>query len=261
MPESEPTAKAEEHRDTDSRPLLFGGMITRSPAAFLIMLGCMGVYLVALSGNFRADTPSGAFEFSNTTLVQYSALAFSFMLAIAGIFMLFAQLKRGGSSLADEPTLVTTSDLEHALSQLGKNYDIQRRQANQGFIFAVVMMGLGILVILAGSVGQMYGLTKEGSGLTVIAGLVVEVVSGLGLYLFRETFRQLNTTSDRLHDTWKIFAAFKRAEAITDEAKRTEVITTLITRLVEPAAPYVPPDPPPAVKSATTNAAKKKGGK
>ena len=69
-------------------------------------------------------------------------------------------------------------------------------------------MALGILVILAGSLGEMFGFTKTASNLTTVAGVVVEAVSGLGLYLFKETFKRLNVTSDRLHDMWKILAAF-----------------------------------------------------
>ena len=115
------------------------------------------------------------------------------------------------------------------------HYDILRQQATQGFILAAIFMALGVLVILTGAVGDMFGFKKEASNLTTVAGVVIEAISGLGMYLFNRTFQQLNTTSDRLHDLWRLLAAFKRAEALPD-GPRSEVITNLINRLVEPRA-------------------------
>lgn len=93
-------------------------------------------------------------------------------------------------------------------------------------------MALGILVILTGSLGDMFGFTKFTSNLTTVAGVIVEVVSGLGLYLFKEPFKQLNATSDKLYDMWKILAAFKKTESLSEE-RRTEVVISLINKLVE----------------------------
>ncbi|MHC5056120.1 MAG: TRADD-N-associated membrane domain-containing protein [Planctomycetota bacterium] len=128
--------------------------------------------------------------------------------------------------LAGEP-----SSIEHAVDQLSKNYDILRRQATQGFMLAGAMMTLGVLVILAGSVGEMFGFTKTVSNLTTISGVVVEAVSALGLYLFKETFRRLNITSDRLFEMWKLLAAFKKKDDLPDD-KRPEAVLALITKMV-----------------------------
>jgi hypothetical protein len=67
----------------------------------------------------------------------------------------------------------------------------------------------------------------------------VEAVSGLGLYLFKETFKRLNSTSDRLHEMWKILAAFQKAETLSEE-KKSEVIVSLISKLVETPANITP---------------------
>ena len=138
------------------------------------------------------------------------------------------------SEVTIEPLEISSEkpDFEHAVRQLSRNYDVLRRQATQGFVLAGTFMTLGILVILAGSVGEMFGFTKEGSDITTVAGVVVEVISGLGLYLFKQTSERLNITSDRLHDTWKILMAFSKAEALPEE-KKSEVIAALITKLVE----------------------------
>jgi len=92
--------------------------------------------------------------------------------------------------------------------QLPHNYDVLRRQATQSFVLVCTFMTLDILVILAGSVGEMFDFAKEASNITTIAGVVVEVISGFGLYLFKQTSESLNITSDRLHDTWKTLWLF-----------------------------------------------------
>jgi hypothetical protein len=196
----------------------------RSSGFVLVTLGFATIYaLVGVSGirNQEASLP------------VYLGLGFAFVLALAGIVMMFLELKAQGReavNIGSSPA--ETADLEHAVSQLSKNYDILRRQATQGFILAGTFMALGICVILAGAVGDMFGFARQGLNLTTVAGIVIEVVSGLGLYLFDKTFKELNTTSERLHKTWRILAAFKKAEALPEERK-AEALISLIGKLTE----------------------------
>ena len=195
-------------------------LVRTSPGLGLVALGFTTIYfVVGLRGG------------SEPTTVTYFAVGFSFLVTLAGITLLFRDLSRPGIP-ESELDIVDSSDIEHAVRQLGKNYDILRRQTTQGFVLAGTLMAMGILVILAGSLGEMFGFTKAASNLTTVAGVVVEAVSGLGLYLFKETFRRLNSTSDRLHEMWKILAAFKKAESLPDE-KKSEVTISLINKLVE----------------------------
>jgi hypothetical protein len=198
-------------------------IITASPGFALIVLGFATIYFLALRGT------------SEPNVFNYLTIAFAFLVALAGIVLMF---RRGGSgaiiSDAGLSLSVGSSDVEQAVSQLGKNYDILRKQAMQGFVLAGTFMGLGILVILTGSLGEMFGFTKAASNLTTVAGVIIEVVSGLGLYLFKETFKQLNSTSEKLHDMWKILAAFKKADTLPDDRK-TDVTIDLINKLVAPS--------------------------
>lgn len=194
----------------------------RSPGIVLVMLGFTSIYFIAM-------LRSGA----EASLVTYLTIGFAFLVTLAGIFLLFRELRSfpapGGES---EYSLASASDIEHAVRQLGKNYDLQRRQATQGFVLAGTFMALGILVILTGSIGEMFGLTSAASNLTTVAGTIIETVSVLGLYLFKETFARLNATSDRLYEMWKIFAAFQKAESLPDD-RRCDVTVSLINRLVD----------------------------
>jgi hypothetical protein len=199
-------------------------LVKSSPGVLLVALGFLTIYFIA-----------GIRSGSEPTIVTYLAIGFSFVMALAGIVLLFRDLSRPGLA-ESEFDVNESSDIENAVRQLGKNYDILRRQATQGFVLAGTFMGLGILVILAGSLGEMFGFTKATSNLTIVAGVIVEAVSGLGLYLFKETFARLNSTSDRLHEMWRILAAFQKAETLPDE-KKSDVVVSLINKLVETPAP------------------------
>ncbi len=185
----------------------------------LIMIGsCVVLFIFFLTRDYK-----------EASSLAYLGVGLGFLLVVTGIVMLFVRLKTARTE-SSEDLAVNATDLEVAVRQLGMNYDILRTQATYGFILAGAFMALGIVVILLGSVGEMFGLTHQGSNLTTIAGVVVEVVSGLGLYLFKQTFQQLNTVSDRLHETWKVLTAFRKADLLPDE-QRPEVMTSLIQRL------------------------------
>jgi hypothetical protein len=197
------------------------GILKTSPGGVLVLLGFMTIY-------FLVGVRLGDRE---PNIIDYLGIGVGFMVTIAGIFLLFRSLGDFTVTTAEE-TYVGSSDIELAVAQLGKNYDILRKQATQGFVLAGTFMALGILVILAGSLGEMFGFTKTAGNLTTIAGVVIEAISGLGLYLFKETFKRLNATSDRLQEMWKLLAAFKKAEDLPED-KKSDVIIGLINRLVE----------------------------
>jgi hypothetical protein len=124
-------------------------------------------------------------------------------------------------------------DLEHALSQLGSNYELQRKQTMQGFIFALVMSGLGLIVILVGALGQMFGLTSQTGNLSVVAGVIVEFINATALLVYRQNFQRLNSISDKLNDTWKILTAFKQVKELSDKTHADKVRSDLIFALAK----------------------------
>jgi hypothetical protein len=160
-------------------------LVKRSPGLGLVAVGFSTIYFVV---GLRSDAAPST--------VTYLAVGFGFLVTLSGIALLFRDLGKSDSNEADISLSIGSSDIEQAANQLGKNYDILRRQATQGFVLVGTFMALGILVILARSLGEMFGFTKTASNLTTVEGVIVEAVSGLGLYLFKETFKRLNSTSD-----------------------------------------------------------------
>ncbi|HYW13981.1 MAG TPA: hypothetical protein VE871_18600 [Longimicrobium sp.] len=193
-------------------------IMRRSLGLPLVMLGFFLVYFNALGSQER---PTGG----------YLVFAFGSALTLAGLAFMAVELRRIGTPTVDVQSAVSASDLELTIQQLAKNLDIQRVQASQGFIAALAMMVLGTGVVLAGATGHLLGIAGSASTLTTVAGVVVEMISGLGMVLFRSTSSRLNKTSESLLDIWKLFAAFRHAETLP-EAERTQMQIRLISRLV-----------------------------
>ena len=215
--------------------------IDRSPGLVLVVLGFVLVYFILSNPGLGAETP----------LPIYIGIGFAFLVAVAGLMLIFLATRSGGS-VEQIANAESSSDLEHAVGQLAKNYDILRKQATYGFLIASTFMIIGLVVILVGSIGKIFGLPVERNDLATFAGVIVEVISGFGLYLFKHTFNQLNSTSDMLNETWRILAAFRRAEKLP-EGRRSVVIEKLIFILVakpdrgetESEAMLPPPDASP----------------
>lgn len=116
----------------------------------------------------------------------------------------------------------SSGEAQHFVSELKQNYDLLRQQTNQGFIFAIVFMGLGIIVILAGAFGQLFGLATGGGDLTSIAGIIVEVISGTAIWIYRINFKRLTKVSDSLDHTFRILTAFRQVDSLPDYERNVE---------------------------------------
>lgn len=185
----------------------------------LIVIGCTLLYFIS---SRTSEQPS---------LIYYGFAVLLGVIVLAGIVMTFYQLRRGEIQVQQEPLPESSDQLEHAVTQLSKNYELLRRQSTQGFLLAAVFMLLGLVVILSGSVGQMFGFTKTGSDLASVAGIISEFISGTALLVYRVNFKRLNETSDKLHQTWKMLTAYRLADRLPDEQK-AEATMSIIKALL-----------------------------
>ena len=95
------------------------------------------------------------------------------------------------------------------------------------------MSGLGLIVILVGALGQMFGLTTQTGNLSVVAGVIVEFINATALLVYRQNFQRLNSISDKLNDTWKILTAFKQVKELGDKTHADKVRSDLIFALAK----------------------------
>ena len=130
------------------------------------------------------------------------------------------------------------------ISQLQANYEVLRRQLKLGFNIAAISVCIGTLVVLIGILAsfgildKLLGTTpgKDAATTTTLIGLVIDLVSGVGLYLFKVNFDRLNTVSDRLLQMTQLQQLFEEADALDDENARSEMTKEIIRRVLHGTA-------------------------
>ncbi len=207
---------------------------------FLIMVGAYLLFALSLS------------DLGEPTMLNIVRMTFSGVLILAGIAMMFMQLRSDVTAVMADTPGTAASQPEYTVAQLSKNYELLRRQTTQGFILSGVFMALGLLVILSGSAGSIFGFTKEGSNLTSVAGVIMEFISGTSLFVYRLNFKRLNETTDKLDGAWRILTAHKLSESLP-EATRSEATMKLIEALLK-AAPRELPEAANSVLQRTNSA-------
>lgn len=200
---------------------LYGDLIAtisrkQAPGPFLIMVGALGSYFVL------SKVPGSGLSF-----IHYFAAILGAILTLSGIVMMFMQMKKEAALAEGTPLSVSSERIEHAVTQLNKNYTVLRRQTTQGFILSGVFMILGFLVIASGSVGELFGWLDDGSDLTSVAGIIIEFISGTALFVYSSNFKRLNEISDRLDETWRILTAHRLTESLSDEGKEKATLSLI----------------------------------
>jgi TRADD-N domain-containing protein len=161
--------------------------------------------------------------------VQTVMLSLSCILVLGGLVLTYIQVLRiGPVKTSAFPS--STEDLGLAVEQLSRNYEWARSQTMYAFFLSASFMGLGLVVILLGSARSVLGLAGENSSITSVAGIISEFISGTALVLYRSSSKRLNEISTRLHETWRILAAYRLARDLP-EADRKEAMLPLIVAL------------------------------
>lgn len=186
---------------------------------FLILVGAYLIFSI------------GIHPISEDKLIAYVKPVLAIVLILGGILMMFVQLRSDEVLVASPDSERVLSEPEYAMTQLSKNYDLLRRQTTQGFILSGVFMALGLLVILSGSAGEMFGFTKEGSNLTTVAGIIMEFISATALFVYRMNFSRLNQATDRIDSAWRVLTANNLAKTLPDD-RRAEATMKLIDALL-----------------------------
>ena len=145
---------------------------------------------------------------SQGAIVLGSRVLIGSLLVVAGLLIMFIQVWPRRTAPLDEGANETSIEgLGRLVCQLAQNYNLLRRQAMQGFVITLVLMALGVVVILLGVFGALYGIACDTKVVSVLAGVVTEVISGSTLLVYRLNFNRLNHVSDRLEEIWRIFCA------------------------------------------------------
>jgi hypothetical protein len=165
---------------------------------------------------------------STTGVVQVVTLSLSGILVLGGMLVTYLGVIREGAGVRPPPS--TSGDLGLAVEQLSRNYEWVRSQTMYAFFLSASFMALGLFVILLGSARSVLGLGEGTNNLTTVAGILAEFISATALVLYRSSSVRLNDISTRLHETWRILAAYRLVKDLP-ETDQKEALLPLITAL------------------------------
>lgn len=109
-------------------------------------------------------------------------------------------------------------------------YIISKRQANKSFIFAIIVCILGFAIYISGFVAVVF-FNENISVFTTIAGTVVELIAGLGLWLYDKCNKQLSEYHKRLNSTEKYLTSIQMIDKMSMD-KKDEMYKWLIQNVM-----------------------------
>lgn len=111
------------------------------------------------------------------------------------------------------------------VSELREYYVISKNQATKSFSAALTICFLGIVIYSFGIISVIF-FNKEATLITIISGTVVEVISGLFFWLYREATNQLSIYHQRLGSTEKYLTVIQIIKEMPKE-EQTEAFRNL----------------------------------
>jgi uncharacterized membrane protein YfcA len=132
----------------------------------------------------------------------------------------------------EQDVIPEASGLVHTMNELGKNYNILRRQATQGFFLAAVLGTVGLLAILYIIIFKNLCLSSPTTYFAAISSAIVEAVSALGIIFYKATSNKLMNSSNDLHKMWRMFAAIKETGSLPPR-NQINIKIALIAALAE----------------------------
>lgn len=113
------------------------------------------------------------------------------------------------------------------VGELREYYVISKQQARRSFSASLFICFFGIVIYVLGIVAYVF-FNKNISVVSIIAGTVVEVISALFFWLYREATKQLSIYHQRLGSTEKYLIAIQIIKDVSTENK-----TVFLNKLLE----------------------------
>lgn len=104
------------------------------------------------------------------------------------------------------------------VAELKEYYVISKQQANKSFSSALLICFLGFTVFISGIAVNYFG-NQNVVVYTTIAGSIVEIISGLFFWLYKNSIKQLNIYHQRLGTTEKYLTAMQLIEKMSKDTR------------------------------------------
>lgn len=123
------------------------------------------------------------------------------------------------------------AELDPIIRELSNNYRLLRWQALLAFIFAIIGMGLGLVMLGYSFFNVDPSSIQSIKNWQLYAGIISEVVSAFSTYMFKQTFERIGKTSEELLLTWKQNAALRLAAQMTGPTK-DEIMGAVLKQMI-----------------------------
>jgi uncharacterized membrane protein YiaA len=178
--------------------------------------------VVSLSSPMHSDEP----------IILTSRVSIAALLVVGGLVIMLVQVwPRNLPALDENGSDMSIEGLGRLVRQLTQNYNLLRRQTTQGFMITLTLMALGVVAILIGVFGAVFGVTTDTKVISGIAGTITEMIAGSTLLVYRLNFQRLNEVTDRLEESWRILCANGLAASLPPE-RQADATLSLIEALV-----------------------------
>lgn len=121
------------------------------------------------------------------------------------------------------------------VSELREYYVISKNQARRSFSAALTICFLGIVIYSFGIVSVIF-FKADATIITLIAGTIVEIISGLFFWLYVQASKQLDIYHKRLGATEKYLTAMQLVEKISEQRRDYQyekLINYMLTNTIE----------------------------
>jgi hypothetical protein len=134
-------------------------------------------------------------------------------------------------ALASADTANTQQIAASQLTLSNAYYRSVLSQANRSFLAAIVSAAIGLAFFIGAVAFALIGPPSNAAIISIIAGSVVEVISGLNFWLYSRTSTQLESFHIRLEQTQRYLLANSVAFGLTAEGARDDALGRLVSAI------------------------------
>ncbi|SEJ89796.1 hypothetical protein SAMN05660742_12269 [Propionispira arboris] len=121
------------------------------------------------------------------------------------------------------------------IKNLGDYYELVKESNAKSFWVALIMSGIGITIIFLAIMAGFSGNPeyKDVAYISTVAGVFIELITGLLFYLYNKTIIQLKKYHSSLLDMQNVLLSFKLIGDVKDEKVKIELMKEMLSFLVK----------------------------
>lgn len=143
------------------------------------------------------------------------------------------ELKRKVENVESDSAKSVYNIIQLNLNQISEYYTINKSQARNSFRISVIALIVGSITILVGVYLGYFKDVKFISLVSVVAGIISELISGMYFLIYNKTLKQLNYFFNKLEKVQDTMLAIELSNSIGDNNKRLELIEKIVNKLIE----------------------------